>query len=129
MAENDRKNGLTRRHKRAIAAILASQTLAEAAQTSKISERSLYRYLERDDFRRALNQAESEAIAEAGRRLITGQTEALNALEKLITGAKKEADKRLAAVAWLRLVLHWRELSDIEQRLSRLEDYIYDNKK
>lgn len=113
---------LTARQRRAIAALLASPDTKEAAAAAGIGARTLYRWLSEDaGFRAALTQAESDLIGDSTRRLVGGQQAALDALEDLIAGATKDSDRRLAAVAWLDFVLRWRELQNVELRLSALE--------
>lgn len=116
---------MPRNQARALAALLEHRSIKAAAEACGLNERTIRRYLEGPEFRRALARAESDTIDEAGRRLLGGQDAALDALEELITGADNDANRRLAAVAWLDFALRWRELKNIEQRLTELEGYIY----
>ena len=122
MTENARLN---RNHRRAIVALLQHKTILAASESIGLNERTLRRYLEDPAFRQALTQAESDTIDEAGRRLLSGQDQALDALEDLITEAEKDSDRRLAAQAWLDFALRWRELKNIEERLTELERLTY----
>ena len=115
-----------RNQRRALAALLASKTIAEAAAACRLSEKTLYRYLENPDFRQALTQAETGLIDETGRRLLTGQDKALEALEGIIKSGK-DTDRRLAAVAWLDLLLKWRQAETLEARVAALEASAYEN--
>lgn len=125
MTESGKDSGkLTTRQKRAIAALLSSKDQRSAAAAAGVAERTLYRYLQNQDFRQALRKAETRVLEGSGRRLLSGQDAALDALESLIGGAIKDSDRRLSAVAWLDLVLRWRDL-DIENRLGQLEDIVY----
>lgn len=121
------KKRLTPRQGRAIAALLASRNVIEAAQAARVGQRTLYRWLAEDEqFRRALAQAEGEQIDAAARRLLAGQSLALDALEGMLTDAEISAsNKRLAAVAWLEFCLRWREVADFERRLAELEAAVY----
>ena len=121
--------GLNRNQKRAIAALLKHRTITAAAAAIGLNDRTIYRYLEDPVFKQALTQAESDLINEAGRRLISGQDAALDALQELISAAEKDSDRRLAAQAWLDFCLRWRELKNIESRLAVLEAVIYDQYK
>ena len=118
MTENDH---MTRNQRRALASLISSKSITEAALNIGMSEKTIRRYLEDVNFRQALTQAEGDLINVAGRRLLGGQDAALEALAGLIEGAIKESDKRLAAVSWLELALRWRESVTIEQRIAALE--------
>lgn len=122
MTEND---VLTRNQRRVLAALLASKSIGEAAGKCGLSERTISRYLEKPAFRAALAQAEGEMIDDAGRHLLAGQEKALATLEDLIAGAAKDADRRLAAIAWLDLLIRWREQRVLEKRITELEEKIY----
>lgn len=122
MAGNDRV--LTRTQKRVIAALLVEKTIAQAAQTAQVGEKTVYRYLANPTFRASLAQAENTTIDEAGRRLLSGQEQALNTLEEVIREGK-DSDRRLAAQAWLDLSLRWREMKTFDQRLGELEKAVF----
>ena len=119
------ENVLTRNQKRSVAALLENRTVSGAAAAVGLNEKTLRRYLEIPDFRRVLARAEMDAIDEAGRRLIAGQPEALDTLHDLMTDAESENVRRLATVAWLDFTLRWRELKNIEERLTSLEVAVY----
>jgi hypothetical protein len=116
---------LSRNQRRAIAALLQHRTITAAAAAIGLNEKTVRRYLENLDFQQALTQAESDTIDEAGRRLLSGQDQALDALEDLILGAEKESDRRLAAKDWLSFTLAFRELKNDETRLAVLEEVVY----
>jgi hypothetical protein len=118
--------GLKPRQRRAIAALLSSRNVQDAAQAVRVGERTLYRWLADDaDFRKALTIAESALIDDTTRRLISGATAALDALAGLITSAESESVKKAAASDWLAHLIKLRELRDIEQRLADLEAAVY----
>lgn len=126
MAEN---STLTTKQRRAIGGLLTARTVQEAALVAGVGERTLYRWLEDAAFRQELRQAEGNMIHDAGRRLLSGQDQALDALEDLITRASKDADRRLAAATWLDYCLRYRELGAFEERLAALEEAIYGDKR
>lgn len=121
-------NVLSSRENKALAALLASRSTVEAAEACGLAPRTLARYLEKPEFRAALLAKETEAINNAGRRLLDGQEMALDALEGIILNSRREGDRRLAAVAWMDLVLKWRELRNVELRLSALESEVFGEK-
>ena len=119
MADN---GSLSARQQRAIAALLASKTVAEAAAAARVGERTLFRWLAEDAaFRAALSQAEGELLATTTRRLLGLQGQALEALEYLLTRGESEGVRLRAAQVALELSLKLREQVSIEQRLQALE--------
>ena len=66
-AEKDNSR-LTRRQEQAIGALLLEPTIARAAQSAAISERTLRRWLERDNFRAAFMVAWRGAVTQATAR-------------------------------------------------------------
>lgn len=115
------KTELTPKQARAVGFLITSRTIAEAAKLSEVSERTLYSWLGMAEFRDALRSAEKQTVENATRRLIAGQGKALDALEALITRGRNEGVRRAAAMDWLGLVLKFRDLTEIEARLSALE--------
>jgi hypothetical protein len=115
-------SGLSSRQQRAVAALLASKSVAEAASTAGVGERTLYRWLAEDQaFRAALSQAEGDLLDTATRRLLTLQGKAIDALEHLIERAETEGVRLRAAQVAIDTSLKLREMRDIEQRLTALE--------
>jgi len=120
---------LTRNQARALAALLAAPTLRAAAEACGMSEKTIARYMAMPEFRAALTQAEAESIDGAGRLLVAGQAQALAVLADVMSDPNaRPGDRRAAAVAWLDLVLKWREMRTTEQRLADLEAAVYDPK-
>ena len=125
MADN---STLTRKQRRAIAALLNSRTIQDAATNAGVSERTLYRWLVETTFVLAMRAAEGNAIAEAVRVLITDLATNHNTLRTLRDDIKLPASVRLrAAVSLDDSLLRWRQLLDIETRLTRLEEVVYAN--
>ena len=115
------KTELTAKQSRAIGFLLTSRTIGEAAKAAGVSERTLYSWLGMPAFRDALRSAEKQAVENATRRLMAGQGKALDALEALITKGRNEGVRRAAAMDWLGMLLKFRDLTDIDQRLTALE--------
>jgi transposase len=80
---------LSSRQQRAIAALLTSKSMSEAATSAGVGERTLYRWLAEDEaFRAGLARAESELLDTATRRLLALQGQAIETLEHLQTGER-----------------------------------------
>ncbi len=111
---------------RAIGHLLCSRSLSEAAQNAQIPERRIRAWLKSDPaFRAALHDADYEAVAAISRRLVAGQMKALDTLEALMSGATHESVRLRAALGWLTLVIQYRELVDIMERLNAIEAEVF----
>lgn len=118
------KVSLSRTQVRAIAALLQSRTIEEAAACIKVCDRTLYRWLADPLFQHALRQAETDAISEAVRVLVAdlkANHETLRRLRDNPPPDKPELSLR-AAIALDNSLLRWRELLDVEIRVTRLEE-------
>lgn len=128
MQENTEK-GITTKQQKAITALLSERTAGAAAKKAGIAERTLYNWLADPAFRAALRSAEAEVLDTVTRRLGVGQALALDTLESLIQKAKHESTKLTACVSWLNMFIKYRDMQDIDERLTALEAAIHDNKK
>ncbi len=122
-------NGITTKQKKAITALLSERTARDAAKAAGVGERTLYNWLGEPAFRAALRSAETGLLDTVTRRLSSGQTLALDTLEKLIQSARHESTKLTACVSWLNMFIKYRDMKDIDERLTALEAAIHDNKK
>jgi hypothetical protein len=123
------ENVITVKQQKAITALLSERTGRDAAKRAGVSEKTLYTWLADPDFRAALRSAERDVLDDVTRRLTAGQRLALDTLEKLIQSARHESTKLNACVQWLNLFMKYRDLHDIDERLTALEAAIYDGKK
>lgn len=113
---------LSSRQQRAIAALLTTKSMSEAASSAGVGERTLYRWLAEDEaFRAGLARAESELLDTATRRLLALQGQAIETLEHLLSSAESESVRLRAAQVAIETSLKLRELRDIDQRLTALE--------
>jgi hypothetical protein len=117
-------NVLSRNQRRALAALLDSRTIIQAAEACGLTTKTLSRYLADPVFRSKLAERESELIDQAGRTLVSGQLAALQTLYNLMQKGRSESTRRMAAATWMDLCLRWRDLK-IEQRISDLEVEVY----
>lgn len=126
MAGNGSAAGdLTHRQQAAVRTLLACKSVAEAAQRARVGERTLYRWLADPAFRAALSAAEGDLLDAATRRLLALQEDAIGAFEAVLRDAHAAPSARLrAAQAVLDYLLKLRELRDVEQRLTALEQAV-----
>jgi len=117
------QNGtLTTKKRRAIEALISSPTITEAADNAKVGRRTLHRWLDEDEaFRLALASAETKLLSTTARRLVAGNMQALDVLADLMANAESDMVRLRAARAWLDVTIRWREITSIEERITRLE--------
>jgi hypothetical protein len=107
---------LTRKQEVAIAALLTAPTIAEAAHAASISEPTLWRWLQREDFQTAYRQARREAVSQALAYLQRVAGEAVDTLRAVMQDAQKPASARVSAArAVLELAIRGVELEDLYQ--------------
>jgi transposase len=129
MSEVNTEKVITVQQQKAITALLSERNKRDAAKTAGVSEKTLYTWLNEPAFRGALRDAEKAILDDVTRRLSAGQRLALDALAKLIQSARHESTKLRASVAWLELSLKFRDMQDIEERLTALEAALHEKQK
>ena len=117
MAGSGRKNG----EPALIAALAGGATVQEAARAAGVSERTVYRRLEHDTFRRQLAEARAELMARAAGALARVSTAAAATLAGLLTAAS-ESVRLGAARSILELAVKLRESEELERRIAALEE-------
>ena len=119
--------GLRTNQTKALAALLANNTIAEAAAAADIGERTLYRWLAEDlKFKQALNEAQTSLITQAAAQLMGLIGTAVQTLADLL-GSDQDSVRRLAAVNLLDQAWKALELQNLTERLDALEAAINDN--
>ena len=113
---------LTAKQHRAIAALISSPTVGEAAKAAGVSERTLARWMGDPDFRMALGVVESDMIDGAVRCMIGDLAANHDTMRAIRDDPTNGPAVRLrAAVALSDDLLRWRELRNVEARLASLE--------
>lgn len=116
---------LTTQQQRAIAALLSTKSVAEAAQQIKVTERTLFRWLTEPEFKRQLALAERELVSTATRRLLQYSDAAISVIVSIMADEAKPASVRLrAAMAVMDYSLKLREILDLEERIAELEAHV-----
>ena len=118
-------NDLTYKQRKAVSALLSTQTIGKAADLAGVSEKTIKRWREDPIFREALTEAINETTAGVLRRLAAGRDAALDGVYDLMTSAESEGVRLRAAVAWLDQAHKYLDLAAIEERISALEESIY----
>lgn len=117
LAEN-----LTSRQVQAIAALLASPSIGQAASAVGVGERTLFRWLQDSDFQAAYRAARADALTQATARLTQAAGEAIDTLREVMGDTEAPASARVSAARTvLELAVRAVELEDLVQRVEVLE--------
>ena len=117
------KRKLSARQIKAINSLLSAKDRSEAADQAGVSRKTLYRYLENEDFKRELSRRKNELLETGSCSLTAAVEKAISTLEELLD-CKQPNIRRLTAVNILDYAVKLAELRDLEQRISRLEESI-----
>lgn len=113
---------LTPKKRKAIEALLTAGDISEAAKAAGCSRDTLYRWLKEADFRTALDEATTEALAGLSRSLVGLGDLAATTLRTTMQNQETAPGVRVrAAGEVLTNVLRMRELLDLETRIAALE--------
>jgi hypothetical protein len=111
---------LTRKAEQAIAALLDHPTIADAAKAVGASERSLWRWLQREDFQKRYREARRAVVDASIAELQSATMEAVKTLRRNLTCGNAFAENT-AATTILAQSLKAMELQELQERIERLE--------
>jgi transposase-like protein len=113
---------LGRKKEAAILALLSQRNVEEAARVAGVSERTLYRWMEKPEFDAAYRAARRAAFSQCTARLQQMSSPAVTTLGKIMVDASAPAASRVrAADSVLNHAAKAIEIQDIEARVSELE--------
>ncbi len=115
-------NKLTVRQSLAINALLSGQSKTAAAAAAGVRREQISRWLHQPEFTEALAAGEAELMQNLNRRLLAVATKAVDNLAGVIEAPDSQSVGVRAADVVLSRLLSIRELSEIEQRLTALEE-------
>ena len=116
---------LSRKQELAIAALLSTKTIAEAAREAGVSEITLWRWLRRSDFQLAYANARREVVSSAIASLQQASEKAVRTLEEIMLDKNAAPSARVsAAKVVLELVLKVQNIEDLQRRLAAVEEII-----
>ncbi|GEK60318.1 hypothetical protein CHL76_16470 [Marinococcus halophilus] len=112
----------SRKRDQAILALLSEPTLRQASEKVGVSESTLWRWLQEDDFREQYHQAKQEAVSQATSRLRQSMTSAVDALEEMASNPKTPAMARASASrTLLEFGFKAHETEEMQRRLEQIE--------
>jgi hypothetical protein len=112
-----------RRKEQAIASLLTSRSMEDAAKAAGISSTTLKRWLQLPEFKAAYLEARREVVRQANARIQQCSGAAASVLVRLMADPATPASVRArTALAILECANQSLELEDIEGRIARLEE-------
>jgi DNA-binding MurR/RpiR family transcriptional regulator len=112
----------------AILALLSETTMKEAAEKTGISEATLWRWMQKADFKELYQEAKRQAVSHATSRLRQSMTIAVDALIEMAENAKTPAMARASACrTLLEFGFKAHEMEDLQERVERLEANLKEN--
>ncbi len=115
---------LNRKQEQAIAALLSCPTIGEAARATGISESTLLRWLQQDEFQDHYREARREAIGQAIANLQKASSEAVKTLQDVMKDMTAPAPARVsAAKIVLDTAIKAVEIEDLAARVEELERF------
>lgn len=106
-----------------IAALVAGESVTEAAAAAGIGATTVYRWMRDAHFRAQLAAGRAAQWAPVARRLRAGVGRALDLIEQLMNSAETHESTRLrAAVAYIEMAVQLKKVTDTDERLASLED-------
>lgn len=121
---------LTRNQVRAISALLSHRRIEDAAGAVGINPKTIYRWMQHPAFVRALRAAESESIGDAVRALVSDLKTNHSVMRAIRDNQVNSARVRLSAAQSLdNSLLRWRELLNVDERLTNLERTVFDGQR
>jgi hypothetical protein len=113
---------LSRKKEMAIAALLSQPSIPAAARAVKIGEKTLWRWLQREDFRNAYVEARRQVVSQVLAQVQGAMSEAVKTLLDVIRDPTATPSSRVSAArAMIDVGLQGTEVEDLERRIYRLE--------
>lgn len=121
--------GKKRKQEEAIAALLTAPTLAKAAEVAGISERTLRRWLDDEQFAKAYRKTKGELVGFATGRLKGAMAKAVEALQDVAEAKDSPPPARVSAArAILELGMYSHESEDLQAKIADLERIAQEDK-
>ena len=116
---------INRKKEQAISALLSQPTLKAAAEVAGIGEKTLWRWLQNEDFQDAFMEVRRQLVQQVISNIQRSMSKAVNTLLEVMDDPDSPASSKVqAARSIIDVGLKGLELEDFELRLSRLEDHL-----
>jgi len=125
MEANGNHNGLTDKQRRAIAALLSEPTTKKAAETAKVGETTIHRWLNDPAFSAALKESRGRVFESTLAALQGASAKAVETLRDVMNDKEAKASAKVsAAKTVLDLALKAREQLELSERLRLIEEQL-----
>src|SRR5205085_12325374 len=114
---------LSRRHENVIVALLANPKIKDAAEAASVSESTVWRLMQREDFQCRYREAQEKAFDGALGTLQGAATQTIATLHKNLTCGTPAAENQAASIL-LGFSVKAREQFGLEARITQLEQII-----
>lgn len=114
---------LSAKQEKALAALLVSPTIAEAAQSAGVGETTLFRWLQEPAFNEAYRAARLQVLSAATMQLRQASGAAVDTLKRNLTCGNASAEIRAAATI-LDMAYKSAEVEDLAARVEEMEQFI-----
>ena len=108
-------------HEKAISALLSTTSIANAAKKCKLSEPTLYRYLQNEEFKTAYRNARRDVVENAVGQIQKATNEAVDTLRRNLNCEQPSVEVRSAQII-LDAANKGIEMLDILERVENLEN-------
>ena len=123
------KCGLTLKQQQAVNLLIGGRNAAQTARELGLHENTLYKWNKLPEFQDALKQAEREAMRAVSISLLGLAEKATDTLNGVMDkDSARDSSKVRAADIVLGRLLQTRELLELEERISKLEERLNDKK-
>ena len=112
---------MERKKEKAIACLIAQPSITLAAQEAGISQSTMYRWLNDEEFQMAYRKAKKEIVGHALTQVQKSVTKAVETLLEVMGNGVVESAKVSAAKTILELAIKAVEIEELEERLTILE--------
>jgi hypothetical protein len=113
---------LSRKKEQAIAALLSQPSIGSAAKKTGIGEKTLFRWLQLDEFQRAYKNARRQVIDQTIAQIQSVMSEAVLTLLNVMSDGVAPASARVSAArALLDIGFKVIEIEDLESRIEKIE--------
>ncbi|NIN91585.1 hypothetical protein GTO36_01020 [bacterium] len=117
-----------RKKQEAIAALLTQPTIKEAAKSAGVGEKTLWRWLQNEEFRESYCDAKRRVVEEGISRLQQVCGEAVETLKEIMRDQEKPPSSRVTASRIiLEMAVKALEVQDLTSRVEKLEKTIESN--
>jgi ribosomal protein S11 len=113
---------MSRKKEQAIAALLSQPSITRAAKKSGIGEKTLFRWLQLDEFRQAYKNARRQVVDQTIAQIQSVLAEAVQTLLNVMSDVTTPASAKVSAArALLDIGFKVVEIEDLESRIEKIE--------